>query len=318
VSEAEPARVEARPARAVFFDCTPYMAAFFDASARALVPELELRVARPAAPEVVEALRGAAAAVHFQTKLTEPILAACPELRSIVFLGTGVSSWVDLPAAERRGIRVRRVRGYADRTVAEHAIALAFACARRVAPMDREIRGGTWRTEALFELAGKTLGLVGLGGIGRGTARIGAALGLRVIGWNRSPVPEDVPCERRALDEVLTEADIVSLHLGLNDETRGILDRRRLRLLKPGAVFVNTARGALVDQAALIELLAEGKIAAAGLDVFAEEPLPPGHPLTRLANVTLTAHAAWMSPEAGRRLVRLGLEGLREELDRLS
>jgi D-3-phosphoglycerate dehydrogenase / 2-oxoglutarate reductase len=318
VSEAEPARVEAPPARAVFFDCTPYMAAFFDAAALTLVPELELRVARPAAPEVVEALRGAAAAVHFQTKLTEPILAACPELRSIVFLGTGVSSWVDLPAAERRGIRVRRVRGYADRTVAEHAIALAFACARRVAPMDREIRGGTWRTEALFELAGKTLGLVGLGGIGRATARIGAALGLRVFGWNRSPVPEDVPCERRALDEVLTEADIVSLHLGLNEETRGILDRRRLRLLKPGAVFVNTARGALVDQAALIELLAEGKIAAAGLDVFAEEPLPPGHPLTRLANVTLTAHAAWMSPEAGRRLVRLGLEGLREELDRLS
>ena len=302
--------------RAVFFDCTPYMAEFFDAPAWALVPELELRVARPAAPEIIEILRGATAAVHFQTKLTEPILAACPTLKSIVFLGTGVSSWVDLPAAERHGIRVRRVRGYADRTVAEHAIALAFDCVRRVAQMDREIRGGTWRAAARFELAGKTLGIVGLGGTGRATARIGAALGLRVIGWNRSPVPEDVPCERRSLDEVLTEADIVSVHLGLNDETHGILDRRRLRLLKLGAVFVNTARGALVDQAALIELLGEGRIAAAGLDVFDEEPLPPGHPLTRLANVTLTAHAAWMSPEAGRRLARLGLEGLREELDR--
>ena len=183
--------------------------------------------------------------------------------------------------------------------------------------MDREIRAGTWRTHARFELAGRTLGIVGLGGIGRATARLGAALGLRVIGWNRGPVPDDVPCQRRPLDEVLTAADIVSLHLGLNDGTHGILDRRRLELLKPGAVFINTARGALVDQAALIELLAEGRIAAAGLDVFAEEPLPPGHPLTRLANVTLTAHAAWMSPEAGRRLVRLGLEGLREELDSL-
>jgi D-3-phosphoglycerate dehydrogenase len=305
------------PARAVFFDCTPYMAEFFDGPARALVPELEVRVARPATAEVIEALCGAAAAVHFQTKLTEPILAACPGLRRIVFLGTGVSSWVDLPAAERRGIRVRRVRGYADRTVAEHAIALAFACARRVASMDREIRGGTWRTDSLFELAGKTLGIVGLGGIGRATARLGAALGLRVIGWNRGPVPEDVPCERRPLDEVLSEADIVSVHLGLNDETHGILDRRRLQLLKRGAVFINTARGALVDQAALTELLREGRIAAAGLDVFAEEPLPAGHPLTRLANVTLTAHAAWMSPEAGRRLIRLGLEALREELDSL-
>jgi len=301
--------------RAVFFDCTPYMARFFDPSTRAFVPELELRVARPSPPEVVEALQGATVAVHFQTKLTEAILAACPALRGIVFLGTGVSSWVDLPAAERRGIRVRRVRGYADRTVAEHAIALAFDCARRVTQMDREIRAGVWRTEARFELAGKTLGIVGLGGIGQATARLGAAVGLRVIGWNRGPVPDDVPCERRALDEVLTEADVLSLHLGLNDETRGILDRRRLGLLRPGAVLVNTARGALVDQPALVELLEAGKIAAAGLDVFAEEPLPPGHPLTRLANVTLTAHAAWMSPEAGRRLVRLGLEGLRQALD---
>src|SRR5262249_49595965 len=258
-----------------FFDCTPYMAAFFDKPVLALVPELELRVARPAAPEVIDALYGATVAVHFQTKLTAPIMAACPSLRSIVFLGTGVSSWVDLPAAARQGIRVRRVRGYADRTVAEHAIALAFACVRRLAQMDREIRGGTWRTDALFELAGKTLGVVGLGGLGRATARLGAALGLRVIGWNRGPVPEDVPCERRSLDAVLGEADIVSLHLGLNDETHGILDRRRLELLKPGAVFVNTARGALVDQAALTDLLSEGKIGAAGLHASAHQPPPP-------------------------------------------
>ncbi|HEV8309619.1 MAG TPA: NAD(P)-dependent oxidoreductase [Methylomirabilota bacterium] len=303
--------------RVVFPDCTPYMAQFFDGPARALVPELELRVARPAAAELVEALSGAAGVVHFQTKLTEPILAACPDLRLIVFLGTGVWSWVDLPAAERRGIRVRRVLGYADRTVAEHAIALVFDGVRRVAQMDREIRAGTWRQAALFELAGKTLGIVGLGGIGRATARLGAGVGLRVIGWNRGAVAEDVPCERRSLEEVLTEADIVSLHLALNDETRGILDRRRLGLLKPGAVFINTARGGLVDQVALAERLASGHIAAAGLDVFAEEPVPPDHPLTRLANVTLTAHAAWMSPEAARRLVRSGLEALREELDRL-
>jgi D-3-phosphoglycerate dehydrogenase / 2-oxoglutarate reductase len=303
--------------RAVFPDCTPYMAAFFDEAARARVPELEVRVGRPGTSEMIAALQGATAVVHFQTRLTDTILSACPDLRVIVFLGTGVWTWVDLVAAERQSLRVRRILGYADRTVAEHAMALVFDAVRRVAQMDREIRGGTWRQVALFELAGKTLGIVGLGGIGRATARLGAALGLRVIGWNRGPVPADVPCARRELDEVLAEADVVSLHLTLNDDTRSIIDRRRLGLLKPGAVLVNTARGGLVDQAALAELLAAGRIAAAGLDVFAEEPLPASHPLTRLPNVTLTAHAAWMSPEAGRRLVALGLDALREELDRL-
>jgi D-3-phosphoglycerate dehydrogenase / 2-oxoglutarate reductase len=303
--------------RVVFADCTPYMAQFLDAAALAMVPALELRIAKPSPEELLEAISDATAVVHFQTRLPASILAACPRLRIIVFLGTGVSSWVDLAAAEARGIAVRRVLGYADRTVAEHALALILASTRRLVAMDGAIRRGTWRSDALFELAGKTLGLVGLGGIGRELARMGAALGLRVIGWNRSPVAADLPCEMMELDDVLRSADIVSLHLGLNDETRGIVDRRRLALMKPGAVFVNTARGALVDQAALVALLRDGRIAAAGLDVFAEEPLPRDHELTRLQNVVLSAHAAWMSPEAGRRLVRLGLEALRDELAKL-
>jgi D-3-phosphoglycerate dehydrogenase len=116
----------------------------------------------------------------------------------------------------------------------------------------------------------------------------------------------------------MRSADIVSIHLALSDQTRGFIDRGRLGLMKPGAIFVNTARGALVDQVALSELLREGRIAAAGLDVFAEEPLPRGHPLTRLDNVVLSAHAAWMSPEAARRLVCSGLTALREELARLT
>ena len=304
-------------ARVIFPDCTPYMAQFFDEAALAVVPELELRIAKPSPEALIEAVREATAIVHFQTRLTESILAACPHLRIIVFLGTGVSSWVDLPAAERQGIAVRRVLGYADRTVAEHTLALILACTRRVAAMDRKIREGMWHTDALFELAGKTLGLVGLGGIGRELARIGSALGLRVIGWNRGPVPTDLPCERCDLDDLLRAADIVSLHLGLNDQTQGIIDRHRLTLMKPGAIFVNTARGALVDQEALVQLLREARIAAAGLDVFTEEPLPAGHPLTRLDNVVLSAHAAWMGPEAARRLVCLGLRALREELVKL-
>lgn len=302
----------------VFPDCTTYMAQFFDEAALSIVPELELRIAKPSPDALLEAVREATAVVHFQTRLTGPILAACRHLRIIVFLGTGVSSWVDLPAAEQHGIVVRRVLGYADRTVAEHALALILACTRRLAAMDRKIRKGVWLADALFELAGKTLGVVGIGGIGRELARIGAALGLRVIGWNRGPVPADLPCERRELDDLLRSADIISIHLALNDQTRGFIDRGRLGLMKPGAIFVNTARGALVDQAALSELLREGRIAAAGLDVFAEEPLPRGHPFTHLDNVVLSAHAGWMSPEAARRLVCLGLTALREELAKLT
>ncbi|MBI3709247.1 MAG: 3-phosphoglycerate dehydrogenase, partial [Proteobacteria bacterium] len=135
--------------------------------------------------------------------------------------------------------------------------------------------------------------------------------------WNRGPVPAEIPCRMLALDDVLARADIVSLHLGLDDETRGFLDRRRLGMLKRGAVVINTARGPLIDEAALVALLQSGHIAAAGLDVFQQEPLPIDHPLMRLENVTLTAHAAWKSPEAGRRLLRLGLEAMREEIARL-
>jgi D-3-phosphoglycerate dehydrogenase len=193
-----------------------------------------------------------------------------------------------------------------------------LACARRLVAMDRKIRNGGWHADALFELAGRTLGIVGIGGIGRELARIGSALRLRVIGWNRSPVPANPPCELRELDDLFRSADIVSIHLAPSDQTRGFVDRRRLALMKPGAIFVNTARGALVDQLALNEFFREERIAAEGLDVLAEEPLPRGHPLTRLDNVVLSAHAAWMSPEATRRLVCLGLTALREELARLT
>jgi D-3-phosphoglycerate dehydrogenase / 2-oxoglutarate reductase len=302
--------------RIVFPDCTQYMASFYDSELRALVPELAVDIAQPSAEAFVARLADAVAVMHFGTRITARMLDACPKLRIIVFLGTGVGSWVDLPAAEARGLRVRRVLGYADRTVAEHALALILGLGRNLAYMDRELRAGHWRTEARFETAGKRLGIIGLGGIGRALAQLAAPLGFEVVAWNRSPVPADVPCRILPLDEVITSADIVSLHLGLNDQTRGIIDRRRIGLLKPGAVLINTARGGLLDQAALLERLQHGDILA-GLDVFAEEPLAPEHPIVHLDNVILTAHAGWMSPEAGRRLFRLGLQAMREELDQL-
>jgi D-3-phosphoglycerate dehydrogenase len=141
--------------------------------------------------------------------------------------------------------------------------------------------------------------------------RLGAGLGMRVIAWNRSGVPEGLPCAAVELDELLGTADVVSLHLVLNEATRGFLDARRIGLIKPGAIFINTARGAIVDEKALVEAL------DAGLDVFSEEPLPKGHPLTRLANVTLSAHAAFATREASERLLRMALDLLAEERARL-
>ena len=252
-------------------------------------------------------------AMNDHTLFDEALLAACPALKVIVFLGTGAASYIDLAAAERLGIRVRAYGGYGDQSVAEHALALMFAAARQLAAMDRALRAGRWQTLNGVELAGKTLGVIGTGGIGKAMVRLGAGIGMRVIAWNRSGVPDDLPCAPVDLDELLASADVVSLHLVLNEQTRGFLDAERIGLIKPGAIFINTARGAIVDEAALVAALEAGRIGHAGLDVFAEEPLPAGHPLTRLDNVTLSAHAAFATREASERLLRKALEILAEE-----
>jgi D-3-phosphoglycerate dehydrogenase len=263
-------------------------------------------------------LADAALAMNDHTTMDEALLAACPKLKAIVFLGTGAASYIDLAAAERLGIRVRAYGGYGDQSVAEHAIALMFAAARKLAGMDRAIRAGHWEPLNGIELAGKTLGVIGTGGIGKAMVRLGAGLGMAVIAWNRSGVPEDLPCRAVELDDLLRTADVISLHLVLNHQTQGLIDARRIGLIKPGAIFINTARGAIVDEAALVEALRARRIGHAGLDVFTSEPLPAGHPLTSLDNVTLTAHAAFATREASERLLRMALELMAEERRRLA
>jgi D-3-phosphoglycerate dehydrogenase len=144
-------------------------------------------------------------------------------------------------------------------------------------------------------------------------AQLGAGIGMRVIAWNRSGVPADLPCRAAELDALLEEADVVSLHVALNEESRGLIDRRRIGLLRPGAILINSARGAILDEVALVEALRAGRLRHAALDVFADEPLPENHPLTRLDNVTLTPHAAFMTQEASTGLLRMALELLAEE-----
>ncbi|MGH6945413.1 MAG: 2-hydroxyacid dehydrogenase [Geminicoccaceae bacterium] len=299
--------------RAKFIDCPPFLHELYRGELARIVPDLEINVANPSREEVVALLDGAAFAMNDHTILDAAVLEACPGLRAIVFLGTGAASYIDLKAAERCGIRVRAYGGYGDQSVAEHAIALMFAAARGIARMDREIRQDRWETLNSIELAGRTLGVIGTGGIGKAMVRLGAGLGMKVIAWNRSGVPENLPARAAPLDELLASADVVSLHLVLNEETRGFLDARRIALMRPGAIFINTARAAIVDEAALLEALQAGRIAHAGLDVFGTEPLPAGHPLTRLDNVTLSAHAAFATREASERLLRMALEILAEE-----
>ena len=205
---------------------------------------------------------------------------------------------------------VHTIKGYGDTAVAEHTIALMFAAARDVARMDRDIRAGTWTPQEGMQLLGKTLGIIGLGGIGGEVARMGKGLGMEVIGWNRTP-RADAPCPLVDIDTLLARADVVSLNLVLNDETRGFLDARRIARMKPGALLVNTARGALVDETALIDAVRSEHIRHAGLDVFHNEPLAADHPLAQLPNVTLTAHAAFRTLEASMTLLRRAIDIVR-------
>jgi len=300
--------------KAVFIDCPIFLGELYNAELRAILPDLVMNIGDPPGGDTVAMLAGAQGAINDHTNMNKEILEACPGLKVIVFMGTGASSYIDVEAASNLGIRVRTIRDYGNRTVAEHAVALMFAAARRIAAMDRTIRSGVWDTLDAVELEQKTLGVVGVGGIGREIVRLGHGLGMKVLAWNRSGVADDLPCEECALDELMERSNVVSLHLSLSDETAGMIDARRISLMRPSALLINTARGGVIDEPALIAALKENKIAHAGLDVFAEEPLPPDHPLLTMDNVTLTAHAGFMTREASARLLQMALEIMREEL----
>jgi len=224
-----------------------------------------------------------------------------------VFLGTGPASYMNVGELEARGVKVHIIKGYGDTAVAEHSIALMVAAARDIARMDREVRAGTWTPHEGVQLLGKTLGVIGLGGIGREVARIGKGMGMEVIGWNRTR-HADLTVPLVDIDTLLARSDVVSMNLTLGDETRGFLSAERIGRMKPGVILVNTARGALVDEAALIAALKSGRIRHAGLDVFHAEPLKADHPLAKMPNVTLTAHAAFRTLEASMTLLRRAID----------
>lgn len=246
--------------------------------------------------ELIERCRGAEAVINIRSscRFTDAVFAACPELRLISIWGTGTDN-IDLEAARRRGVTVTNTPGVSAPSIAEHTLALMFAVARKVPELDREVRAGKWPRGSMMQLTGKTLGVIGLGAIGQRVARLGLGIGMRVLCWTMHP--RDLGFEMAPLERVLAEADVLTLHLRLSDQTRGFLGERQLAAMKDGALLINTARGPIVDEQALIAALRSGKLRGAGLDVFDVEPLPAGHALTTLDNVVLSPHCAGITPE---------------------
>ena len=231
--------------------------------------------------------------IRAHARFTEAVFRACPDLRMVSIWGVGTDNF-DLAAAARRGVTICNTPGANANAVAEHAITLMLAMARKIPQIDREMRGGAWPREMLTQACGKTLGVFGTGSIGSRAAQLARGLGMEVLPWSA----------RRdgaaAKDDILRRADFVSLHVRLTPQTQGFIGERELGLMKPGAILVNTGRGALIDRGALLAALKAGRIAGAGLDVFHDEPLNPGDELLQCPNTVLSPHNAGQTPEVRR------------------
>jgi len=256
--------------------------------------------------QVMERLADATVAIVNKVQLREPVLAQLPKLRMIAVAATGYDC-IDVAACRARGIAVANIRNYAVHTVPEHTFALVLALRRNLLAYQRDVESGAWQTAGQFcllthpigDLHGSTLGIVGEGAIGQATAAIGRGFGMKVLFADHAP-PRAEGVDFTPFDEVLERADVLSLHCPLTPATRDLIGLEELRRMKRSALLINTARGGLVNEAALIQALDEGLIAGAGFDVLTTEPPRNGHPLLdlRRPNFLLTPHVAWASREA--------------------
>jgi len=237
--------------------------------------------------------------IRAHAQFTDRVMTACRKLEMISIWGTGTDN-IDLDAAGRHGITVCNTPGINAFAVAEHALALMLAAARRIPRIDREVRGGAWPRDLLTQLLGKTLGVFGTGKIGGRVITLGRALGMDVLAYSaRGDAAAVAALGARAAskEDICRRADVVSLHLRLGPDTRGFLGRREFAMMKPAAILINTGRGALVEREALLDALTQSKIAGAGLDVFHDEPIKPGDPILALQNVVLSPHNGGQTPE---------------------
>lgn len=279
----------------------------------------ELSVFERSAPEdVVARARGADVVLTNKVTLDAATLGALPGLRGVCVLATGVNV-VDVAAASALGVPVCNVPAYSTKSTAQHTIALLLALTNHVGAHDRAVHEGAWVASPDFsftlapltELDGLLLGVVGFGAIGRNVAEIGRALGLSVRAAGEPRPSDPAWLERVSLDELFRSSDVVTLHCPLSEGTHGLVSAERLASMRPSALLINTARGALIDEAALADALARGVIAGAALDVLSQEPPSAGNPLLRAPRCILTPHIAWITLAARRRAMRVSAENVR-------
>jgi D-3-phosphoglycerate dehydrogenase len=252
--------------------------------------------------ELIQRLQGAKVAVNIRaySKFDEPLLKACPGLKMIAVLGVGTDN-IDLDAASRLGIQVTNTPGFSAVSVAEHTLALMLAAARKIPEHEKELRAGRWTRLPMTQLHGKKMGIIGFGNIGRQVADLAKGIGMKVWAWTFHPSPRragEAGIQFVEFDQLLAQSDVIAVTIKASEKTRGLISRQALEKVKPSCILVNTARASIVDTPAMIEALRKGKLAAAALDVYDQEPLPPDSPILSLPNVVISPHNAGMTPEA--------------------
>lgn len=272
---------------------------------------------RTAEEEIVGQAGSAEIIIANKARMTRQVLSALSRLKLITLVATGYNN-VDLDVARERNVRVCNVSNYASVPVAQHTFGLLLSLTTKLHAYNRDVQDGKWQeapaftllTYPTFELAGKTMGIVGFGAIGREVAGLAQAFGMRVLVHTRSEIPDGF-CANTPLDRLLESSDVVTLHCPLNEHNRHLINRDALARMKRTALLINTARGGLVDEAALFDALESGRIAGAGLDVLAEEPPVRGNPLLRAKKALVTPHSAWSTVEARQRLISETVKNIR-------
>ena len=266
------------------------------------IGDVEIHTSNPQTPEeLLNRVSGVDGIINIRAfcKFDADFFSNCSALKILSIWGTGTDH-VDLSAAKNANVIVSNTPGVAAVSVAEHTLALMMAAARQIPGNDSSMRAGEWPRGQMTQLNGKTLGLIGLGAIGQQTARIAAGIGMKLIAWTFHPDDDfaaKVGLEFVDLNTLYERADVVSIHVRQSADTIGMIDAEAFSRMGPNTILVNTARGPILDEKALISALTNGTLAAAGLDVFDKEPLPPNHPLGKLKNVVLSPHNAGITPE---------------------
>ena len=281
--------------------------------------EVKVYTSKPqSTEEIVRRIKDADIVINLRAycKFPAEVLKTAEKLKMISVWGTGTDN-IDLDAVKELGITVTTTPDTATESVAEHALALMLAAARKIPQTDRQVKDGKWIRGLTTQLYGKTVGVIGTGVIGSHFAKLAKGIGMNVIAWTFNPSDEkakNIGFKYVPLEQLLRESDVISIHLRLSDQTEGLIGKNEIAKMKPTAFIVNTARGRIIDSETLVEALKEGKIAGGGLDVFKKEPIDPDDPLLDLDNIVLTPHSAGQTPEVVDKGLNMAVENIADFL----